>query len=336
MTNRFTAAVLCAAIVAALIVGTAPVSAADYTMKIGLATFKDVQHQWAKWMKEGIEKRSGGRIEVKVFPKSQLGAVPRQIEGVQLGTQAAFVAPADFFAGIDPRFGAFSIPVLFKTKQQAASVLNDPDMNKEILILGKNKGFEVVSVFTHSVAHYFGGKKPFRRLADFKGTKLRVNATAAEREKMRRFGASAIPMPLGEVVPAMQRGVIDGTMSGTVVYVVFKFNKLGSVLTRTDDTMIISTAAVSQAWLKRLPSDLRAIVIDEGHKLQKRSSEFSDANEKFMIGLWKKQGGELISLPPADLTKIHGLLADVGAQVTKGNPSLAAFYGKLVATAKKY
>ena len=317
-------------------IGAAPSSAADFTMKIGLGTFKDVQHQWSKWMKEGIEKRSGGRIEVKIFPKSQLGAIPRQIEGVQLGTQAVFVAPADFFAGIDPRFGAFSIPVLFKDKKQAASVLHDPDMNKEILSLGKGKGFQVVSVFTHSVAHYFGGKKPFRRLADFKGTKLRVNATPAERLKMARFGASAIPMPLGEVVPAMQRGVIDGTMSGTVVYVVFKFNKLGSVLTRTDDTMIISTAMVSDAWMKRLPKDLQAIVVDEGNKLQKRSSAFSDANEKFMIGLWKKNGGELISLPPSDMSKIRGLLADVGAQVTKGKPALAAFHAKLVATGKKY
>jgi TRAP-type transport system periplasmic protein len=325
-----------AAIGAAMMIAATPAPAAEYTMKIGLATFKDVQHQWSKWMKEGIEKRSGGRIEVKIFPKSQLGAIPRQIEGVQLGTQAAFVAPADFFAGIDPRFGAFSIPVLFRDKQNAAAVLQDPEMNREILGLGKNKGFKVVSVFTHSVAHYFGGKKPFRRLADFKGAKLRVNATAAEREKMRRLGASAIPMPLGEVVPAMQRGVIDGTMSGTVVYVVFKFNKLGSVLTRTDDTMIISAAVVSQAWLKRLPSDLRAIVIDEGDKLQKRASAFSDANEKFMIGLWKKKGGELVSLPPADLAKLRGSLASVGAQVTKGNPSLAAFYARLIATGKKY
>ena len=195
--------------------------AAEFTMKIGLATFKDVQHQWALWYKDAVEKRSGGRIAVKVFPKSQLGAVPRQIEGVQLGTQAAFVAPADFFAGIDPRFGAFSIPVLFKSKAHASKVLHDATLNKDILGLGANKGFEVVSVFTHSTAHYFGGKNPLRRLSDFKGKKLRVNATAAEREKMRRFGASAVPMPLGEVVPSMQRGVIDGTMSGAVVYVVF-------------------------------------------------------------------------------------------------------------------
>ena len=54
------------------------------------------------------------------------------------------------------------------------------------------------------------------RLSDFNGKKLRVNATAMEREKMRRLGATAVPMPLNEVMPSLQRGVIDGTMSGTV------------------------------------------------------------------------------------------------------------------------
>ncbi len=88
--------------------------------------------------------------------------------------------------------------------------------------------------------------------------------------------------------------------------------------------------------MKRLPKDLQDIVVDEGNKLQKRSSAFSDANEKFMIGLWKKNGGELISLPPSDMSKIRGQLADVGAQVTKGKPALAAFHAKLVATGKKY
>ena len=261
--------------------------AAEFTMKIGLATFKDVQHQWALWYKDAVEKRSGGRIAVKVFPKSQLGAVPRQIEGVQLGTQAAFVAPADFFAGIDPRFGAFSIPVLFKSKAHASKVLHDATLNKDILGLGANKGFEVVSVFTHSTAHYFGGKNPLRRLSDFKGKKLRVNATAAEREKMRRFGASAVPMPLGEVVPSMQRGVIDGTMSGAVVYVVFKFINLGTVLTRTDDTLIISTGAVSRAWLKRLPADLRHATIQHDQPAvgsprpsQAREETASEASEE--------------------------------------------------------
>ncbi len=206
-----TAAALAAGVVAA---GTA--QAADYTMKIGFATFKDVQHQWSSWMKEEVEKKSNGRIKVDLFPKSQLGAIPRQIEGVRLGTQQAFVAPADFFAGVDARYGAFSIPTLFKNKQHAAKVIADPELNKDILALGGDKGMQTGAIFTHSTAHYLA-KDPIRKLDDFKGKKLRVNATAAEREKMRIFGASAVPMPLSEVVPALQRGVIDGTMSGTVV-----------------------------------------------------------------------------------------------------------------------
>ena len=326
----FTAAAFAAGLIACT-----SAAAADYTMKIGLATFKDVQHQWSLWMKEAVEKKSNGRIAVNIFPKSQLGAVPRQIDGVRLGTQQAFVAPTDFFAGVDPRFGVFSIPVLFKDKIHAAKVIADPALNKEILGLGGDKGMQTVSIFTHSTAHYLA-KSPITRLDDFKGKKLRVNATAAEREKMRRFGASAVPMPLSEVVPALQRGVIDGTMSGTVVYVIFKFNRISKVLTRTDDTLIISSAVLSKSWLKKLPADLRNIVVDTAMSLQSKASTFSHANEKFMIGKWKESGGSLTSLPAGDLAKIRSMLADVGEQVTKDNASVHALYNRIRAVGGKY
>lgn len=327
-------AVAAAALVAGAIAAS-PVTAADFTMKIGFATFKDVQHQWSSWMKEELEAKSNGRIKVDLFPKSQLGAIPRQIEGVRLGTQQAFVAPADFFAGVDSRFGAFSIPVLFKDKHHAAKVIADPELNKEILTIGADKGMQTGAIFTHSTAHYLA-KDPIRKLDDFKGKKLRVNATAAEREKMRLFGASAVPMPLSEVVPALQRGVIDGTMSGTVVYVIFKFNRISKVLSRTDDTLIISAATLSPTWLKGLPDDLRNLVVSTSQNLQAKASAFSDENENAMIGKWKADGGSLITLPDADLERIRSMLAGVGEKVTKDDPALHAFYQKIRATGEKY
>lgn len=326
---------LAAAALATAAIATTGAQAADYTMKIGIATFKDVQHQWSDWMKEEIEKKSNGRIAVNIFPKSQLGAIPRQIDGVRLGTQQAFVAPTDFFSGIDPRFGVFSIPILFKDKLHAAKVIADPDLNKEILTLGGDKGIENAAIFTHSTAHYLA-KSPITKLDDFKGKKFRVNATAAEREKMRRFGASAVPMPLSEVVPALQRGVIDGTQSGTVVYVVFKFNRISKVLTRTDDTLIISAAALSKSWLKQLPADLRKIVVDTSRSLQKKSSEFSHKSENFMLGKWKESGGSLITLPADDLAKIRSMLGDVGEQVTKDNPQVHALFKRIKEVGEKY
>lgn len=320
---------------AALVLATVPAQAQNFTMKIGFATMNDIQHQWATWYKEAVEAASKGRIAVQLFPRGQLGSIASQVEGLQLGTVEAFTTPADFFAGMDPRFGTFSIPLLFKDPVHAEKILLDPAMNKEILGLGADKGIQVVSIYTFAPAHYFG-KQPFRGLDDFKGKKLRVNATAAERAKMRQFGATAVPMDLSEVVPGIQQGVIDGTISVAAVYVNLKFNDIAKVLTEINDTMIVSVGVVSRPWLAKLPADLRQIVIDEGNKLQARVNPHSRVMDEGMVKRWKEAGGELIRLSAADQSRVRQLLSGIGEEVTKDNASTNAFYRRLVETGKKY
>ncbi|OGA56366.1 MAG: hypothetical protein A3G81_34395 [Betaproteobacteria bacterium RIFCSPLOWO2_12_FULL_65_14] len=312
-----------------------PVAAADYTMKIGFGTINDIQHQWANWYKEALESRSKGRIEVKIFPRAQLGSIASQIEGLQLGTVESAVSPADFYSGVDPRFGVFSIPVLFRDPRHAEKVLLDGELNKEIRNLGADKGLQVVSVFTFAPAHYFG-KQPLRTLEDFKGKKIRVNATAAERAKMRQFGASAVPMDLPEVVPGLQQGVIDGTMSATAIYVIFKFHDIGKVIMQTNDTMIISIGAVSRAWLNKLPADLRTVVLEEGAKLSSRTSAHSHELDAMMVKRWKEMGGEIVTLSAQEQKRMQQLLSGVGEEVTKENPNVNGFYKKMLATSRKY
>jgi len=312
-----------------------PAGAADFTMKIGLGTMNDIQHQWANWYKEALEKGSQGRIEVRIFPRNQLGTIASQIEGLQLGTVEAFVAPTDFFSGVDPRFGTFSIPVLFKDPAHAEKVLLDPALNREVLALGADKNIQVVSVFTYGFAHYFG-KTPIRRLDDFKGKKMRINATAAERAKMRQFGATGLPMDLAEVVPGLQQGLIDGTMSATAVYVNFKFNDIGKVITEVHDTMIVSSGAVSRAWLGRLPAELRRLVLEEGAKLQPRVMSHSRALDETMRKRWVEAGGEFVALSSGDRSRVRQLLGGIGEEVTKDNPNVHAFYQRLHAASQKH
>lgn len=308
---------------------------ADFTMKIGLGTMNDIQHQWANWYKEALEAGSRGRIEVRIFPRNQLGTIASQIEGLQLGTVESFVAPTDFFSGVDPRFGTFSIPVLFKDPAHAEKVLLDPALNKEILALGADKNIQVVSVFTYGFAHYFG-KTPIRRLDDFKGKKMRINATAAERAKMRQFGATGLPMDLAEVVPGLQQGLIDGTMSATAVYVNFKFHDIAKVITEVHDTMIVSVGAVSRAWLGRLPAELRQLVIDEGGRLQPRVMVHSRTLDDAMRKRWTEAGGEFVALSPGDQSRVRQLLGGIGEEVTKDNAAVHGFYRRLHGTAQQH
>jgi TRAP-type transport system periplasmic protein len=55
------------------------------TMRLSAATVNDAQHEWMKRFAVAIERNTGGRIKAELYPGSQLGSIPRQIEGTQLG-----------------------------------------------------------------------------------------------------------------------------------------------------------------------------------------------------------------------------------------------------------
>ena len=60
--------------------------AGHYVMKLSTATVKDHQHEWLKRFAAAVEKDSGGRVKPQIYTASQLGTIPRQIEGTQFGS----------------------------------------------------------------------------------------------------------------------------------------------------------------------------------------------------------------------------------------------------------
>src|SRR5271155_4725148 len=154
----------------------APASAADFVLKFGTATINETQHQFIKFFKEEVEKASGGRIEVQIYPASQLGPIPREIEGVQLGNIQGYVGPVDFFVGVDPRFGVFSTPMLFRDEANAAATIHDPAIQKAMFDLAAPKRMVGIATLDLGASDY-GAKNALMTLADFNGKKLRINGT---------------------------------------------------------------------------------------------------------------------------------------------------------------
>src|SRR5271167_4737307 len=177
-TRKFAAAAVVACLLFAV-----PAKAADFVMKFGTATINEGQHQFLKFYKEEVEKASGGRIEVQIYPASQLGPIPREVEGVQLGDIQGLVTPVDFYVGVDPRFGVFSTPMLFRDDANAAATIHDPAVEQAMLALVAPKRMTGIATLSLGAADY-GAKRPLMRLADFSGKKLRINGTELERQKM--------------------------------------------------------------------------------------------------------------------------------------------------------
>jgi len=304
-------------------------------MKFGTATMNEGQHQFLKFYKEQVEKASGGRIEVQIYPNSQLGPIPREIEGVQLGSIQGYIGPVDFFVGVDPRFGVFSAPMIFRDDANAAATVEDPAIRKAMYALVAPKRMTGIATLSLGASDY-GAKKPIMRLADFVGKKLRINGTELERQKMAKLGASGIGMPLSEVVPALDQGTIDGTISGLSIFVAFKMNDLIKVITVTNDAYINSIAVVSTAWLDTLPPDLKKIVIDSGAAVAGKTQQWEFEFSKKLVGDWTALGGTVHTLPADDLAKMKTLLDPVADQVTKNQPAVHDMLQMVRAAAAKH
>ena len=299
----------------------APAVAADFVMKIGTATINETQHQFIKFYKDEVEKASGGRIEVQIYPASQLGPIPREIEGVQLGNIQGYVGPVDFFVGVDPRFGVFSTPMLFRDEANAAATIHDGAIQKAMFDLAAPKRMVGIATLVLGASDY-GAKHALLRLADFSGKKLRINGTEMERQKMAKLGATGVGMPLSEVVPALDQGTIDGTISGLSVFVAFKMNDLLKVVTVTNDTFIISISVISKPWLDTLPADLQKIVLEAGAAVQAMSQQWEVDFTKKLVDDWNALGGSVHALPADDLAQLKTLLAPVGDEATKDQPAV--------------
>jgi TRAP-type transport system periplasmic protein len=333
MTGKFYAVAAVAALACSAAVTRA--AAADFVMKMGCATMNEGQHQFLKFYKEEVEKASGGRIEVQVYPNSQLGPIPREIEGVQLGNIQGYAGPVDFFVGVDPRFGVFSAPLVFKSEENAAATIHDPAVEKAMIDLVAPKRMVGIATLGLGASDY-GAKKAILTLADFNGKKLRINGTELERQKMAKLGATGVGMPLSEVVPALDQGAIDGTISGLSVFVAFKMNDLIKTITVTNDTFINSIVVVSKVWLDTLPPDLQKIVVDAGAPVQAKTQTWEFDFNKDLAKKWHDLGGDVHPLSADDLAKMKTLLAPVADDATKDQPAVHDMLQMVRAAAAKY
>ena len=218
-----------------------------YTMKMTLPTLNDPSYVFAKNYAAALEKDSGGRIKPEIYPASQLGSIPRQIEGTQFGAIQCALIPPEFFVGVDERFEVMAAPGLVDSMDHGQRVAADPEVKKLMLGLGANKGLHGVALFMNAPSSVIA-KSPIRHLADFKGKKIRVLASPFQTQAIARLGATPVAMTLGDVIPAIQQGAIDGAIGGIVVWTPMHFQDTAKYVTETGQPAVYAIVEISKTW----------------------------------------------------------------------------------------
>jgi TRAP-type C4-dicarboxylate transport system substrate-binding protein len=325
-----------ALLLAALVAAPGDATAQDkaMTVKLTCATINDSQHEWLKRFGATLEKSSGGRIKAEIYPSSQLGSIPRMIEMTQLGSIQVWVGPPEYLVGIDQRFELLSAPGLFENDQHAQKTIADPEFAKAFLAAGTSKGIigAGLMVFAPTLV---ATRTPVRTVADFKGKKFRVLASPFQTDQFTRLGATGVPLTLGDVLPALQQGTIDGAFTGIPVLTTFHYQDVAKYATETGQSYIFSMAVMSKRWFDGLPADLQEQVMAAAKQAETEvrpwALDFIASQRK----TWTENGGELIALPDAEKTELMAKLAAVGDDIVKTKPVLKPMWDQLVATVKQ-
>jgi TRAP-type transport system periplasmic protein len=320
-----TACVAAVAATSVLLLGAAQAQDKTYVMKISTPTIKDIPNKWSENYAAALEKDSGGRIKVELYPASQLGSIPRQIEGTQFGSIQCEVVPPEFMVGLDPRFEVMAAPGLVDTQAHGQRIAADPAVRELMLGLGADKGLHGIGLFMAEQS-VLVSRMPLRHLADFKGKKVRIFASQFQSEAFGRLGITPVAMSLGDVLPAIQQGTIDGAVTGIGPVANFHMVDAAKFVTETGQPAIFLIAEINKKWFESLPNDLQQVVEKDAAAQDVAVNPYAVEQVKEAEAGFTSGGGEIIKLPSDEHAEMMKTIASVGADVSKSDPKLADAY----------
>jgi TRAP-type transport system periplasmic protein len=308
---------------------------AQYTMKISTPTIGDINVEWMRLFKAGVESRTGGKIKVELYPASQLGSIPRTIDGTMLGTIEAAFTSSGFLVNLEPRYQLFDAVGLFDDIHHGQRVFNDPEVRKRMATFGAAKGVEPLTSFVHS-DNVLVARKPVQSLADVKGLKVRIYSTPMQIETVKKLHASPIPMSLGEVLPALQNGTIDGAITGNTIPTAFKYYDAAKYVVYLPAFSTVAAAIVNKGWLASLPAEFRKVIAEEVRKADATAALWGAKDIERAKKVWEERGGVNVRLPAADERIFIQDVTSSIMPVINANPEMKKDYEVFMAAAHRH
>ena len=282
----------------------------------------DFHAKMNKEFAEDITAASGGRLEITHFAAGELpykaGDIIKAVatNQIQMGQVGAGLA-----AGDAPEIDVFSVPFLCTTYAgfaAAAEAMGDiPDQ-----VLTDKFGVRVIMNWPIPGQNIWSSAK-IDTLADLKGKKIRT-WNPLQVEMLQPLGASPTSLDPSEVIPALQRGVVDGAITSALSandWKAYDIVKHGFML---NFTMAHQITLVNQEALAGLPDDLRKLVEDKAREWAPRYFEASEATNDAALKNMTDNGVELVEASAEEIADVKATLRPMWDKWASANGPVAA------------
>ena len=218
-----------------------------------------------------LKELSKGTMLVDQYPGAQLGQEPQVLQLVKAGDIDFAIISSANTATISPQAGVMSLHFLFRDEAHVVKGLADPKVFEALktLIDETTQGLHVIATGSQGVRHMYS-KKEIRNVADVKGLKVRVQATATEDLMFPLYGAQTVHMPFGSVYTSLQTGVVDVAENSINVYLVNKHYEVAPVLNLTEHEANNALVFISDKLWQSLSAEQKKWVLAAGDEVSQK------------------------------------------------------------------
>jgi len=241
-----------------------------------------------------VKDATQGRIEIQVYPASQLGSSKDQIEAVALGTQQMVTEGAANFGQWVPSISIIEAPYVWRDAAHLTKVMSGPvgqDLNKQLV---EKRGMRILGTTYYGVRQLTTTKKAVRTAADMKEFKLRVPENEVFLAMARAWGAKPTPMTFSELYLALRQNVVDGQENPLPTIDSGKFFEVQKYLVLTGHILTPRLVVINDKFWQGLSATDKKVISDAVAEGIAWNNQEILGREQTLVDKFKKAGMEVI------------------------------------------
>jgi tripartite ATP-independent transporter DctP family solute receptor len=264
---------------------------------------------------ELVAKYSSGRVEVKVFPSSQLGNNRKMFTAVKTRAIEMSITPFPLLADIVPEYTTYTAGYFYENWDQLKKIIEAPDLGQKwAQRLLEKGGLRVLSTYYYGARNLTTTKTKVIRPADLKGLKIRAVPNEMSLAVITGLGATPTPVALAEAFQAMRQGVVDGQENPLPTIWSQKFYEVQKFLMMTRHQLIPEPYLINEKVWQGLSADDKAAVSKAAKEATAYNTTETIKSEKSLVKDLKAKGMTVVDADEIDLAAFR---TSVRAQVEK-------------------
>jgi tripartite ATP-independent transporter DctP family solute receptor len=252
----------------------------------------NARHLSAQQFAEDVNKKSGGKIRIDLYPTEMLGTDAEMAEMCSMGNLDMTINAVGIVSNYEPQIAIFELPFLFSSYEKVDKVL-DSDFGKNILSSLPGKGLRALAYWENGFRHITNNVRAINSPADTRGLKIRTPENNMTLAIFRALGANPAPLAFSELFLALSQGSFDGQENPIANIHASKFYEVQKYLTISNHKYEALVFLVSEKVWQAIPQDMKDIITQDAVQFGKVHRKMVRDSEEQMIKDMEAKGMQI-------------------------------------------